>query len=41
MSTKDADWNEPHGYHSRKTVPFGKDLHLPEPFDCTVDTSAF
>lgn len=31
----------PHGYRFRKTVSFGEDLHVPEPFDCTVDTSAF
>ncbi|WUD82084.1 Uma2 family endonuclease [Streptomyces sp. NBC_00503] len=31
----------PHGYRSRKTVSFGEDLHVPEPFDCTVDTTGF
>ncbi|MBT2478100.1 Uma2 family endonuclease [Streptomyces sp. ISL-94] len=29
----------PHGYRSRKTVSFGEALHVPEPFDCSLDTS--
>lgn len=31
----------PHGYRSRKTVSFGEELHVPEPFDCTIDTTGF
>lgn len=31
----------PHGYRSRTTVNFGKPLHVPEPFDCTIDTTGF
>ncbi|GGK97822.1 Uma2 family endonuclease [Streptomyces flaveus] len=29
------------GYESHLTVPFGKKLHIPEPFDCTLDTAGF
>lgn len=29
------------GYVSRLTVPFGEPLHVPEPFDCDLDTSSF
>jgi Uma2 family endonuclease len=28
-------------YTSSTKVPFGKEIHLPEPFDLTIDTSAF
>ncbi|MFJ3926436.1 Uma2 family endonuclease [Streptomyces sp. NPDC090022] len=31
----------PHGYQSRKTVPFGKPLGVPEPFGFDIDTSGF
>ncbi|WP_249352168.1 hypothetical protein [Nocardiopsis akebiae] len=27
-------------YNSSTKVPFGKEIHLPEPFDLTIDTSA-
>ncbi|WP_343070897.1 Uma2 family endonuclease [Streptomyces bathyalis] len=29
------------GYTSHTTVPFGKTLHIPAPFDCELDTSGF
>lgn len=29
------------GYTSHTTVPFGKTLHVPAPFDCEVDTGGF
>ncbi|MEU6573349.1 Uma2 family endonuclease [Streptomyces sp. NPDC046805] len=29
------------GYESRCTKPFGEKLHIPKPFDCTLDTSGF
>lgn len=29
------------GYRSRTTVPFGKSLHVPAPFDFELDTSGF
>ncbi|WP_314172355.1 Uma2 family endonuclease [Streptomyces winkii] len=29
------------GYTSHTTVPFGKALHLPAPFDCELDTAGF
>ncbi|MDQ0600173.1 Uma2 family endonuclease [Streptomyces canus] len=29
------------GYESHCTMPFGKDLPLPSPFDCTLDTTGF
>ncbi|MER6421397.1 Uma2 family endonuclease [Streptomyces sp. NPDC001137] len=29
------------GYESRCTVPFGEDLAIPAPFDCTLDTGGF
>lgn len=29
------------GYTSHTTVPFGKTLHVPAPFDCELDTSGF
>lgn len=31
----------PHGYRSRTTVSFGEPLHIPEPFDFTIDTTGF
>ncbi|MFD7084836.1 Uma2 family endonuclease [Streptomyces sp. NPDC059918] len=31
----------PHGYRSRKTVSFGEELYVPEPFDCTIGTTGF
>ncbi|WP_449486514.1 Uma2 family endonuclease [Streptomyces avidinii] len=31
----------PHGYRSRRTVSFGEPLHVPEPFDCEIDTTGF
>lgn len=31
----------PHGYRSRKTVSFGEPLHVPEPFDFSIDTTGF
>jgi Uma2 family endonuclease len=29
------------GYEARATVPFGKTLRLPSPFDCDIDTAGF
>jgi hypothetical protein len=29
------------GYTSHTTVPFGKPLHIPAPFDCELDTGGF
>ena len=29
------------GYGSHCTQPFGEALHIPEPFDCTLDTAGF
>ena len=29
------------GYTSHTTVPFGKTLHIPEPFGCELDTTGF
>ncbi|MFF4015271.1 Uma2 family endonuclease [Streptomyces sp. NPDC001843] len=29
------------GYVSHCTKPFGEKLHIPEPFDCTLDTTGF
>ncbi|WP_368073131.1 Uma2 family endonuclease [Streptomyces sp. WMMB 322] len=29
------------GYTSHTTVPFGKSLHIPAPFDCELDTGGF
>ncbi|WP_308290516.1 Uma2 family endonuclease [Streptomyces marispadix] len=29
------------GYTSHLTVPFGKSLHVPAPFDCELDTTGF
>lgn len=31
----------PHGYRSRTTVSFGEPLHVPEPFDFSIDTTGF
>ncbi|WP_267245682.1 hypothetical protein [Streptomyces sp. PR69] len=31
----------PKGYRSRTTVPFGKPLHVPPPFDFDLDTTGF
>jgi Uma2 family endonuclease len=31
----------PRGYRSRTTVPFGKPVHVPAPFDVDLDTSPF
>jgi Uma2 family endonuclease len=31
----------PKGYESRETRPFGEKLHIPAPFDCTLDTTGF
>ncbi|GGR70118.1 hypothetical protein GCM10010252_05340 [Streptomyces aureoverticillatus] len=37
-----AFWDpSPKGYQSRTTVPFGKALHVPEPFGFELDTSGF
>ncbi|TKA10890.1 Uma2 family endonuclease [Actinacidiphila oryziradicis] len=30
-----------HGYQSSSTVEFGQKIHIPEPFDFTLDTSSF
>jgi Uma2 family endonuclease len=29
------------GYESHCTQPFGEELHIPKPFDCTLDTTGF
>ena len=29
------------GYVSHLTLPFGEKVHIPAPFDCDIDTSAF
>ncbi|MGW5651423.1 Uma2 family endonuclease [Streptomyces humi] len=29
------------GYESHCTRPFGEDVHIPKPFDCTLDTTGF
>ncbi|MHA5054198.1 Uma2 family endonuclease [Streptomyces sp. SD15] len=31
----------PKGYEGSFTKPFGEELHIPAPFDCTLDTSGF
>ncbi|MGW1166238.1 Uma2 family endonuclease [Streptomyces sp. NPDC002550] len=31
----------PQGYEARLSKPFGGQLHIPEPFDCTLDTTGF
>ncbi|MFF3916536.1 Uma2 family endonuclease [Streptomyces sp. NPDC001852] len=31
----------PQGYEARFTKPFGEKLHIPAPFDCTLDTTGF
>jgi hypothetical protein len=31
----------PRGYQVRFTRPFGEKLHIPAPFDCTLDTTGF
>ncbi|MFJ9582980.1 Uma2 family endonuclease [Streptomyces acidicola] len=37
-----AFWDpSPKGYRSRTTVPFGRALHVPAPFDFELDTSGF
>lgn len=37
-----AFWDpSPKGYQSRTTVPFGKPLHVPAPFDFDLDTAGF
>ncbi|WP_319020196.1 Uma2 family endonuclease [Streptomyces peucetius] len=37
-----AFWDpSPKGYRSRTTVPFGKPLHVPAPFDFDLDTTEF
>ncbi len=37
-----AFWDpSPKGYRSRSTVPFGRSLHVPAPFDFDLDTSGF
>ncbi len=37
-----AFWDpSPHGYRSRTTVPFGKPLRVPAPFDFDLDTTGF
>ncbi|WP_369234072.1 Uma2 family endonuclease [Streptomyces sp. R21] len=37
-----AFWDpSPKGYRSRSTVPFGRPLHVPAPFDFDLDTSGF
>ncbi|MEV6053895.1 Uma2 family endonuclease [Streptomyces sp. NPDC052107] len=37
-----AFWDpSPKGYESRETRPFGEKLHIPAPFDCTLDTTGF
>ncbi|MFG2030638.1 Uma2 family endonuclease [Streptomyces sp. NPDC048825] len=37
-----AFWDpSPKGYRSRTTVPFGRVLHVPAPFDFDLDTSGF
>ncbi|MBA2808539.1 Uma2 family endonuclease [Streptomyces sp. KM273126] len=37
-----AFWDpSPKGYRSRTTVPFGRALHVPAPFDFDLDTSGF
>ncbi|HTK61499.1 MAG TPA: Uma2 family endonuclease [Pseudonocardia sp.] len=30
-----------HGYQARATVEFGQKIHVPEPFDFTLDTASF
>ncbi|WP_234308492.1 hypothetical protein [Streptomyces sp. NRRL F-4428] len=34
-----ADTSSPHGYRARTTVSFGEPLHIPAPFDFTLDTT--
>ncbi|MGV4986260.1 Uma2 family endonuclease [Streptomyces sp. NRAIS4] len=31
----------PQGYEGRLTKPFGEKLRIPEPYDCTLDTTGF